>query len=195
VNRAHLAAPPAARLIEQSTLLRNLALVLLFGALTALSAQIRWYRPGNPVPITAQVFAVLLSGALLGGRLGAASQLTYIGFGLLGAPVFAGGLGARATLLGPTGGYLAGFVLAAAIVGFVTQRDRRPMAIVACMAAGLGVIYLFGAGWLVLWTHLTQAMPWPEAIAQGVTLGVAPFLIPDAFKVALATLVARRALQ
>lgn len=192
---SHTAVPPAARMMERSAVLRDLMLVLLFGALTALSAQIKWLLPGNPVPITGQVFLVLVAGALLGARLGVASQLTYIGFGALGAPVFAGGVSGPAVLLGPTGGYLLGFVLAAGVVGMLTGSRRGVPALTLAMAAGVALIYGCGATWLAVWTHVTRGLPWPEALAQALALGVAPFVIGDVVKIVGAVTAVRGAIK
>jgi biotin transport system substrate-specific component len=187
--------PPAARLLERSTVLRDLMLVLLFGALTALSAQIRWSLPGNPVPITGQVFLVLVAGALLGARLGAASQLTYIGFGALGAPVFAGGMSGPAVLIGPTGGYILGFVVAASLVGNLVSHRSRSMHLILAMAAGVGTIYACGAMWLTVWTHFSQALPWPRSLTQALTLGVLPFVFGDCVKLTCAVAAVRWAVR
>jgi biotin transport system substrate-specific component len=178
--------PPASRLIQQSVALRHATLVLLFGALTALSAQIHWYLPGNPVPVTAQVFAVLLAGSMLGSKLGAMSQIVYVGFGMLGAPVFAGGLSGPVAMLGPTGGYLIGFVIAAAVVGAAGTSPSRPSMLTAVMVAGVAVIYLCGAGGLAVWTHFAHGMPWAQAATTAVAQGIVPFLLADGIKVALA---------
>jgi biotin transport system substrate-specific component len=189
------AAPPAARLLERNVAMRHLALVLLFGALTALSAQIRWLLPGNPVPVTGQVFVVLLSGAFLGARLGAASQLGYVVFGIMGAPVFAGGTSGPLALVGPTGGYILGFVLAAALVGRRVERNNRTGSLALAMVVGLAAIYVCGGMWLACWSHVASDLPWAEAVAKAWALGVMPFLLPDAVKVLLAIGAARTALR
>jgi biotin transport system substrate-specific component len=195
VMGSQTAVPPAARLLARSAALRHLALVILFGALTALSAQIKWSLPGNPVPITGQVFMVLLAGALLGSRLGAASQLTYVAFGALGAPVFAAGSSGPAVLMGPTGGYILGFVLAAGVVGMIASRSDRSLNLALAMAAGVCAIYACGAIWLATWSHFGRTLPWSQALAQAVTLGVLPFVLPDCVKVGLAVAATRSALQ
>src|SRR5438105_3015773 len=92
-----------------STTLADVVLILLFANVTAESAFIRIDLPFTPVPITGQTLAVLLAGAALGWRRGAASQIVYILEGLAGLPVFAGGTSGLAVLIGPTGGYLVGF--------------------------------------------------------------------------------------
>ncbi len=124
--------------------------VLAFGmaALTGLTAQLRLPLPHTPVPVTGQVFAVLLSGVLLGGAYGALSQAIYVGAGAAGLPWFAGLSGGPAVILGVTGGYLVGFILAALLIGLVAGSRpilRRPLAMALLMLAGVGVIYLLGA--------------------------------------------------
>lgn len=104
---------------------RLVFLVVAGSVLIALLAQLE--IPLQPVPITGQTFGVLLVGALLGSRLGAVTVLTYLAWGAIGLPVFAGGISGPARLVGPTGGYLVGFVGAAFLVGWLSERgwDRR----------------------------------------------------------------------
>lgn len=146
--------PLADALVPGQGLLRNAGLVLAFSALTALSAQIKFYLPFTPVPITGQTFAVLLTGVVLGPRLGALSLLAYLAEGAMGLPVFANFGAGPAVLAGPTGGYLAGMPLAAWLVGQLTLRgwDRSPLRLAATMALGNAVIYALGLTWLGLST-------------------------------------------
>jgi len=157
-------------------------LTIAFAALTALAAQWRFYLPFTPIPITGQTFAVLLSGAALGWRLGGASQVLYVGAGLVGLPVFAGGGSGFDTITGASGGYLVGFVIAAALVGHLAERgqDRRVDTAAAAFLLGSVVIYLFGVAWLM------QVTGWdlPEAMAKG----VAPFVVGDLLKAGFAAL-------
>ena len=145
----------------------------------ALMAQLRILLPFSPVPITGQTLAVLLVGTALGPWRGGLSLALYLAEGALGLPVFAGGGAGLATLAGPTGGYLIGFVLAAALTGFLAQRgwDRRWIGAAVAMILGNVVIYALGALWLA------RFVGWPGAWLQG----VAPFFIGDAIKVAIAT--------
>jgi biotin transport system substrate-specific component len=164
------------------TLGRDVALVVGFSLLTAVSARLSVHLPFTPVPITGQTFAVLLTGALLGGGRGFGAMLLYLAEGLAGLPVFAPGPGPSvgpAAFLGPTGGYLMAFPLAALAVGLLAERgwDRTPVRMLAAMAIGSGIIYLLGAGWLSRFVGGPAA-----AIAQG----VAPFLPGDVLKAALA---------
>ena len=163
-----------------SSIAVDVVLILLFANLTAVAAQIFFYLPFSPVPITGQTLLVLLTGAALGPRRGAASQVAYISEGLLGFPVFAGGTAGLAVLLGPTGGYLVGFVAAAAVVGFLGERRLlcRPVFAFMAMLLGTAVIYLFGAGWL--------SRMIPGGLSVAMVQGVLPFLPGDVLKSALA---------
>jgi biotin transport system substrate-specific component len=171
-------ARPLAVELAPSRLSVRAVLVVLGSALVALSAQVAIPLPGSPVPVTGQTFAVLLVGAALGSRLGAASVGLYVVEGLMGLPVFAGGTSGPARLAGPTGGYLAGFVIAAYVVGSLAERgwDRRVWSCVLAMLAGEIVIYVFGLAWL-------SRFPLPSGVLQA---GLLPFLVGDAYKVALA---------
>jgi biotin transport system substrate-specific component len=133
--------------VAQSGVAAQILWTLLFAALTAVSARVE--IPHAPVPFTLQTLVVLLSGAFLGPRNGALSQLVYLSAGVLGAPVFAlGNLGVTA-LFGPTGGYLLAFPAAAAIVGLLLASARTLARCSAGMFAGLLVIFLSGT--LYLW--------------------------------------------
>lgn len=164
----------------KATLLRNVLLALSFSGLIALSARLSILVPWSPVPITGQTFAVLLTGALLGSRLGALSVLAYLAEGTMGLPVFAYGLGGVAILAGPTGGYLIGFVPAAFIVGYLCERgwDRWPWTAAPAMLAGSVVLYIFGLSWLAYY------VPANSLLAAGLT----PFIPGDLTKIALATM-------
>ena len=164
----------------RATLARDLLLISGFGAVTALSAQIAFYI--GPVPITGQTFAVLLAGALLGSKRGALSQLTYLGLGVMGAPIFAGWMGGPAVLMGPTGGYLIGFVPAAFVVGLLAERgwDRRTWSMALAMLIGNSVIYVFGLSWLSIWLgHFASK-------SSVLATGLYPFIPGDLVKVVLA---------
>lgn len=147
-------------------------------ALTALLAQVSVPLPFTPVPVTLQTLSVLVVGATLGSWRGGLSQALYVLLGALGAPVFAGGQGGRLVLLGPAGGYLLGFVAAAALTGWLAERgwDRDHRAILA-MLAGEVVIYAAGLAWLA------QFVGWSRVVA----LGLAPFVVGDLAKVAAAS--------
>jgi len=160
---------------------RDLALISGFSLMTAVCAQIAFYV--GPVPVTGQTFAVLLAGAVLGSRRGALSQLTYLVVGAAGIPFwFAPGptLG-LARILGPSGGYLIGFVAVAFVVGLLAERgwDRRVLSAALAMAAGEVVLYIFGLAQLALFVP-SQAL---------LAAGLYPFIAGDLLKLALAALV------
>ncbi|MDQ3238693.1 MAG: biotin transporter BioY [Actinomycetota bacterium] len=162
--------------------------VALMAAVTAVAAQIAVPLPFSPVPFTLQVLAVVLSGLLLGPFRGAMSQAVYVLIGAVGAPVFAGFSGGLGSIAGPTGGYLVSYPIAAALAGLAASamkdatRRRALWMGFLCGCAALATIYALGAVWLAVVTGL----PLPVAVAQG----VAPFVVFDLVKVALATVVA-----
>jgi biotin transport system substrate-specific component len=160
------------------TLLRHIALIVLGTAVVALSAQV--YIPTLPVPFTGQTFGVLLVGGALGFRRGVLALLLYLAIGAIGLPVFAQGKAGLAIVQGASGGYLVGFVIAAAIVGRLAELgwDRRIGGSIAAMAIGTAVIYAIGVPWL----KATTGLPWETAVAEGMT----KFLLWDAAKLAVA---------
>ncbi len=162
----------------QRSLIRSVLLILGGSLFIALLAQVE--IPLFPVPITGQTLGVLLIGALFGRRLGALTVLTYLAYGAAGLPVFAGGSAGAAVLVGPTAGYLAGFVIAAYVTGWLSERgwDRSFGRTAVAMLAGTVIIYLPG----VLW--LSRFVGWDQVIALGIT----PFLLGDLLKVILAAI-------
>ena len=165
---------------RSNTLVRDLSLVMAGSLLMALLAQVRIPLGFTPVPLTGQTLGVLLVGALLGSRRGAAALALYIAEGVLGLPFFAGGGSGWAYLLGPTGGYLLGFVAAASVVGWLAERglERKLRTALLPFAAGTLVIYLCGAGWLAVLMGVQKAF----------ALGVLPFLFGDVLKALFAAL-------
>ena len=138
--------------VRRMALVYDVAMVAGGSLLVALAAQVTVYLPGTLVPITGQTLAVLVVGAVLGGRRGAACLLLYIAEGAAGLPFFSGAHGGVGHLLGPTGGYLWGFVAAAGLTGTLAQRgwDRRLGTTILAMTIGTAAIYLFGLLWLAL---------------------------------------------
>ena len=157
---------------------RSVSLVVAFSLLTALAAQI--VIPIAPVPITGQTFAVLLTGALLGSRLGAMSMIVYLIEGSVGLPFFYGGHGGLTHLLGPTGGYLVAFPAAAFITGAFAENgwDKRFFSAVVAMTIGSVVILLSGWAWFAVVMHTA-----PLAAFKA---GVMPHLPGDVIKILLA---------
>lgn len=160
------------------TRVRHIALIMAGALIVALCAQI--YIKTLPVPFTGQTFGVLAVGGALGFRRGAAAILLYLAIGAVGVPVFSEGRAGIAILQGATGGYLVGFVVAAALVGRLAELgwDRRIGGAVAMMVIGTAIIHAIGVPWL----KLTLDLPWAVAVAEGMT----KFLIWDAAKLALA---------
>lgn len=159
--------------------MRAVLLALVGSLLVAVSAQFQ--VPMVPVPMTMQSFAVLVIGAAYGARLGAATLLLYMAEGALGLPVFAGMKGGATHLVGPTGGYIVGFVLAAGAVGWLAERgwDRSVVRTTAAML--IGKVFIFVPG--VLW--LGSVIGMDKAIAGGFV----PFIPGIFLKVALAVAV------
>lgn len=165
-------------------LVRTATLVIGFALLTAALAQFEVKLSFTPVPITGQTLGVLLAGAALGWRSGAMSQGLYWILGLVGLPFYSGGDGGWKDGTGATMGYLVGFIVAAAAIGYMAERkqDRNLVSSVSAMAFGSVVIYAFGAGWLA---HKLN-VPVATGDTNALSLGVTPFLIGDAIKVLLA---------
>jgi len=164
------------------------ASVLFVTVLTAAAAQVSMPIPFTPVPLTFQPMVVLLGASALGGRLGAASQVLYLLAGFAGLPVFAASpllpQGA-ARLLGPTGGYLLSYPLAAFVAGSLAERglDRRYLGSVLAMLAGLLAIFAFGVFWLSFF--LSPANP-VIGIPAAARAGFYPFIGADLAKVLIA---------
>lgn len=149
----------------------NLGLAGLFACLTGFGALVKVYLPWTPVPITGQLFFVLASAVVLGKSYGGLSQVIYAFVGILGVPWFAGsntdpqpifdglpglyrGVGGLTILTGATFGYIIGFIVAAFVIGWVVDsrvRYRHPAFLGLLLLAGIGLVYLFGAGWFFLW--------------------------------------------
>lgn len=189
---AHQSLPPANTLFEQLlpthqagrvTWVRNALAIIAGSMLLTLSAKAA--IPFYPVPMTLQTLVVLALGMVLGPRLGAAAVLAYLAQGALGLPVFAGtpekGIG-LAYMLGTTGGYLLGFVVAAYATGLLAERrwDRSVLTTVAAMVIGNAIIYLFGLAWL------GSIVGWDKPL---LAWGVIPFLLGDLAKILIAAAV------
>ncbi len=157
-----------------------IATTALFASLTAIGSYIS--IPTGLIPFTFQVFFVLLSGVILGPKLGPLSQIIYVGVGIAGFPVFASGNAGPGVLIGPTGGYLIGFIVASFVVGLLSSRiDRRKnkFKLFGISLAGIPVIYLFGL------LNLLRFQPLQGAFVSG----VAPFIPLDIVKAFLVSIV------
>ena len=163
---------------------RGFVYAALFGALTAAGAFI--VIPLPPVPMTAQTFFLNVAALLLGGTLGAASQLIYVMLGVVGMPVFAGGKAGLGVLFGPTGGYLLGFIIAAFVVGTVNKIKKNAGTLwnIFSMTIGMLIIYTLGS--------LQLALVAKMSFTKALTVGVLPFLPGDVIKILLAAAVCSR---
>lgn len=168
----------------EQTSLRGMVYASLFGALTAVGAYI--IIPLPPVPITLQTLFLGLAGTLLGGRLGALSQVVYLLLGIIGLPVFAGGKAGLGVLFGPTGGYLIGFIAAAFVIGKLTALKVRPGFLWLCLSlvAGMVVLYALGVLQLAVVARLTPM--------KALVVGALPFLPGDGIKIVLTAWIALR---
>jgi biotin transport system substrate-specific component len=164
----------------------SFASVLFVAALTAAAAQISVPLPFTAVPFTFQPTVVLLGGLALGSKLGFASQMLYLAAGIVGLPVFAASVtlppGAF-RLLGPTGGYLMAYPVAAFVVGVLAERgfSRRYATAVLAMLAGLAIIYAGGVAWLALFARLGMQSA-AVGLQAAIAAGVAPFALADVVK-------------
>ena len=159
---------------------RDLALVLAGALFIYLTSRVYILIPGNPVPITGQTFGVLLVGGALGLRRGVSAVGLYVLLGVVGLPFYAEGKGGLGVILGATGGYLVGFVVAGAVVGRLAELgwDRRIGGALGAMFVGSVVIYAIGLPWLKAVTGLS----WEQTIQTGLV----PFVIGDTIKAVLA---------
>ncbi len=155
--------------------LRQMVYASMFGALTAIGAFI--VIPLQPVPITLQTLFTGLAAILLGGNTGALSQVIYVLLGIIGLPVFAGGKAGLGTLLGPSGGYLFGFIIGAYIIGRIAEARKQPGVpwLILSLFAGHLIIYTLGILQLSIITHFS--------LVKALMVGVVPFLPGDIIKI------------
>ncbi|MBN2109964.1 MAG: biotin transporter BioY [Methanosarcinaceae archaeon] len=163
-----------------------MALASLFAALVSVGAYARIPVPFSPVPITLQVFFIFLAAAMLGARWGTLSVIVYLLLGIIGLPVFSGGSSGLGILLGPTGGYLVGFVMAAFLIGILSGKKGTSSVLLNAMfmLAGLCIIYVAGISFLAYAAGIT--------FENAIRLGVLPFLPADLLKVVLASVIASK---
>jgi biotin transport system substrate-specific component len=166
---------------HDTALLRDILLIVSFSIFTAICAQFSFHIPNTTVPVTMQTLAVLLTGATLGSRRGGLALLAYLAEGAAGMPVFAGGAAGFIHLIGPTGGYLWSYPVAAFVTGWLCQRrlDRSFKTSALAMLPGSLIIYLLGVPWLGFVLHLSLSI----AVAKGML----PFLLGDSIKLLVAT--------
>ncbi|EOD00057.1 biotin transporter BioY [Caldisalinibacter kiritimatiensis] len=167
---------------------RDLVYASIFTAITATCAQIFIYTPFSPVPITLQVLAVFLSGAILGSKLGLISQLVYILLGTIGVPVFAGFKGGLHIIVGLYGGYITAFPIASFVIGILVNlyKGKSPIKNIAvnifAMAIGLMIIYIFGVCQYSLLSNV--------GFIEAIPILIIPFVIPDLIKLAIGGFIA-----
>lgn len=165
---------------------RDILSVALFSALTAIGAFIHVPLPFSLVPITLQTLFTYMAGALLGGYLGALSQLIYVLIGIAGLPIFAGGNASLSVLVGPTGGYLVGFIAGSFVIGKMTEakKNNSLLWLLTCMIVGTTIIYALGVIQLINWMKID--------LDKAVIVGVAPFVAGDVLKMSMAAYTAHR---
>jgi biotin transport system substrate-specific component len=162
--------------------LRMMVFASLLAALMAAGAYLS--IPIGPVPMVLQNMFVFLAGLLLGSRWGLASVGVYLLAGSCGLPVFAGGMGGIGRIVGPTGGYLLGYLPAVFIVGYISERGARHLVYdVIAMICGSVLVYAAGVTWL----KILSGMTWYKTLA----VGMYPFLLGDALKIAAAAAIAK----
>ncbi len=169
----------------ESTFTNKVMLAFGFACLTGLLAQVRFYLPYTPVPVTGQVFAVLLSGVILGKWYGGLSQCLYAGIGAVGLPWFNGLKGGTDVLSGVTGGYIVGFIAAALVIGWFTDRyvrSRSFIGLFSIMLIGIALIHIFGVVQLSLVLGVN--------VQKAIELGALPFIGVDIYKALIAAAIA-----
>lgn len=167
--------------------IRKMVFASLFAALTAAGAYIQIPIPISPVPVTLQVFFVLLAGSMLKSKWGSLSMIIYTLLGVAGLPVFSGGSSGVGVLLGPTGGYIFGFIIAASLIGKLAEKaesaGRSGLVInIFNMSAGILVIYALGIFQLMMVAEI--------GLRTALTLGVLPFIPGEIIKTAVAAYIA-----
>jgi biotin transport system substrate-specific component len=171
----------------QTTKTKTLILTGLFSALTAIGSMISIPLPFSPVPINLATLSVFLAGSLLGAKGGAISQLIYVFLGAIGLPVFHSFTGGLSILVGPTGGYLIGYIVGAYLIGIVTNQKRvDPSTLVMAIGfmAGLLACYTLGTLWFM---YVAGASLWSALL-----LCVIPFLPGDGVKIVVAILLVKK---
>lgn len=160
-------------------------LMMVYGAMMAALISVGAYIavPLGPVPIVLQNMFVMLTGLLLGSRWGLASVGIYLLAGICGLPVFSGGGAGLGHLMGPTGGYLVSYLPAVFVIGLISEKTERVLLRLLALILGSSLIYLFGVSWLKIATGMSAQ--------KAIAVGMAPFLIGDAIKIAAALAVSK----
>ena len=169
-------------LLPRTSVVTDTLLVTGGAVFIALVAQLAFYLPFTPVPVTGLTFGVIVTGAAMGAVRGLLATLLYVLLGVAGLPVYADASYGIAVLLGVTGGYLVGSVLAAALTGFLAEKawDRKVVSAVPSMLLGELVIFTVGVGWLMIVLDV--------GLAEGLALGFLPFIVGEVVKLTAAGL-------
>lgn len=152
-------------------------LIAMFAILTAVGAMIS--IPIPPVPITLQFLMCLLSGAILGSKRGAMSQILYVFMGLVGLPIFAGGKGGIGHIMSPTFGYLIGFIVCAFIVGKAVEVSKEFSAIRVFIGGMIGLLMTYAIGVAYLYLILNYVVKSPMDLIGAIKIGFLPFIVKD----------------
>ena len=171
--------------IQDANTTTKILMSLLMACFTGLMAQILIPLPWTPVPITAQTFAVLCSGLFLGKKYGCLSQILYVVLGVAFIPWFGGMTGGLEALLGSTGGFFIGFIIASYFIGLITEkyasaRNFRKM-LITITIANFALIYIPGLAGLALWYNITQGAS--IGIINLLMMGLVPFILGDIVKI------------
>lgn len=171
---------------QESSTATKVVFSFIMACITGLMAQIIIPLPWTPVPITAQTFAVLCSGLFLGKKYGCLSQIIYIVLGIAFVPWFGGMTGGLNVVLGSTGGYFVGFIIASYFIGYITENYAKTRNFTRMFAvigvANFALIYIPGLLGLALWSYLTQSTV--LGIADLLIMGLVPFIFGDLVKIA-----------
>ena len=165
------------------SIVADIALVVGAAIFVGLLAQVNIHLGFTPVPITGQTLGVLLAGSALGWRRGSIAMALYVVAGIIGVPWYSGHAHGWTAATGATGGYLLGFIAAAAVCGLLAQQgnDRKVVPAMGSMVVGNIVIYAFGVTWLAHYLHVS--------LSKAITLGATPFLLGDFIKIVIAALI------
>ena len=179
--------------VKEFASVNKIIMALGMAVLTGILAQIRLFLPGTPVPVTCQTFAVLLAGVIFGRYWGGVSQIIYVALGIAGIPWFNGATGGYDSIIGPTGGYLIGFILASLFIGYVFDKYKWSKGLYQMLGvmafANFILIYLPGLIQLNIWLYLFKGTS--LNIIQLLYAGVMPFIVGDIIKIISAALIAK----